>query len=143
VAKVFLVSDARTILDDLSSALDDGVDDLLEVRSGAEVRRLVEKDPPDLVVTDCQVGNMGGIAVCLDLKLEESGGRAPFVPVLLLLDRRADVHLARRSGAEGWLVKPLDPLRLRRAAGALLEGGTFHDESFKPVPSLASVPAGH
>ena len=33
----------------------------------------------------------------------------------MLLDRRPDVFLARRSGAEGWMVKPLDPLRLRRA----------------------------
>ena len=33
----------------------------------------------------------------------------------MLLDRRADVYLARRSGAEGWLIKPLDPLRLKRA----------------------------
>jgi DNA-binding response OmpR family regulator len=54
--------------------------------------------------------------------------------VLMLLDRRADVFLARRSGAEGWLVKPLDPRRIRRATTALLDGGTYHDESFQPVP---------
>ena len=47
------------------------------------------------------------------------------MPVLMLLDRRPDVFLARRSGAEGWLVKPLDPLRLRRAVTALLDGGTY------------------
>lgn len=117
--------------------LDDGEHEIRELSSGAAVRRNVEADPPDLVVTDCQVGNMGGIAICMDLKLEESGGRLPYVPVLILLDRRADVFLARRSGAEGWLVKPLDPLRLRRAAQALLNDETYEDESFKPVPSLA------
>jgi DNA-binding NarL/FixJ family response regulator len=52
---------------------------------------------------------------------------------LILLDRRADVFLARRSAAEGWLVKPLDPIRIRRASRAVLEGGTFHDESYKPL----------
>ena len=46
----------------------------------------------------------------------------------MLLDRRPDVFLARRSGAEGWLVKPLDPLRLRRADAALLDGGTYYDD---------------
>jgi hypothetical protein len=43
----------------------------------------------------------------------------------MLLDRAADMHLARRSGAEGWLVKPLDALRLRRAADALVAGGRY------------------
>ena len=33
----------------------------------------------------------------------------------MLLDRRADVHLAKRSAADGWLIKPLDPLILQRA----------------------------
>ena len=45
----------------------------------------------------------------------------------MLLDRIADVHLAKRSGADGWLVKPLDPLRLRRAVRAVLRGDTYHE----------------
>jgi DNA-binding NarL/FixJ family response regulator len=53
--------------------------------------------------------------------------------VLILLDRRADVFIAKECDAEGWLVKPLDPLRLRKAAAALLDGGTYFDESYKPV----------
>ena len=41
---------------------------------------------------------------------------------LMLLDRQADVFLAKRSGADGWVVKPLDAFTLRRAAVAILEG---------------------
>jgi DNA-binding response OmpR family regulator len=58
----------------------------------------------------------------------------------MLLDRRPDVFLARRSEADGWLVKPLDPIRLRRAITALLAGGRYEDESFRP-PEVADVPA--
>ncbi len=133
MAVVLLVSDSDSVLDELRSALEDGETDIREVRSGEAVRKTVEDDPPDLVITDLQVGNMGGMAVCLDLRLEESGDRVPHVPVIVLLDRRADVFLAKRSAAEGWLVKPLDPLRIRRAAWAVLEGGTFFDESYRPV----------
>jgi hypothetical protein len=43
----------------------------------------------------------------------------------MLLDRQADVHMARRSGADGWLIKPLDALRLRRASKAIAGGGCF------------------
>jgi two-component system nitrate/nitrite response regulator NarL len=53
----------------------------------------------------------------------------PHFPVLMLLDRSADLFLARRSMADGWLVKPLDAFRLRRAAEALLAGGEYHADA--------------
>lgn len=138
MAKIVLVSDARTVLEDLRAVVDDGVNDIVELTDGAEVRAAAMDDPPDLVIADSQIQSMGGFAVCLDLKLEESGGRLPAIPVLVLLDRRADVFLARRATAEGFLVKPLDPLRLRKAVRALLEGGTYEDASYRPL----TVPAG-
>lgn len=134
---ILIVADAATVLAEVRSALENDDTDIREVRSGAAVRDEVEAEPPDLLITDLQVGSMGGAAICYDLRLEESGDRQYHVPVLILLDRRADVFIAKHAGAEGWLVKPLDPLRLRKAAAALLEGGTYHDESYKPV-SLAS-----
>ena len=136
---VLIVSDSESVLEELRSALEDDETDIEELRAGEDVRLAVEQDPPDLVITDLQVGNMGGLAICLDLHLEESGGRIPHVPVVILLDRRADVFLARRAAAEGWLVKPLDPIRIRRAARAVLDGGTFHDESYKPLPLVADL----
>lgn len=139
MAVVLLVSDSESVIDELRSALEDGETEIREVHTGEEVRKAVEADAPDLVITDLQVGNMGGMAVCLDLRLEESGGRIPHIPCIVLLDRRADVFLARRSAAEGWLVKPLDPLRIRRAAWAVLEDGTFFDESYRPVALPADV----
>jgi len=57
---------------------------------------------------------MGAMAICLELRHLESYGAADPVSVLMLLDRRPDVFLARRSGAEGFVVKPLDPQRMRQ-----------------------------
>jgi DNA-binding response OmpR family regulator len=62
------------------------------------------------------------MAVTMDLRLDESDGRVPHVKVLMLLDRKADVHLAKRSAADGWIVKPFDPLALKRAVKLVLEG---------------------
>ncbi len=106
------------------------------VTSGPEVVAFAAAESPDLVIVDMQMGNMGGMAVCLELRLQESYDAIDHIPVLMLLDRRPDVFLARRSGAEGWLVKPIDPLRMRRAVRALLDDGTFYDDSFTPVPVL-------
>ncbi len=138
---IVVVSDAPSVRAEVTSVVDDPETTILEVRSGAEVRPVVAEHEPDLVIVDLQMDSMGGMAVCLDLRLEASYGNLPDVPVLMLLDRRPDVFLAKRSGAEGWIVKPLDPIRLRRAVAALLSGDTYHDESFQPMPVLVAPPA--
>ena len=74
------------------------------------------------------------------LRLDESGGLLPHVKVLMLLDRVADVYLAQRSGAEGWLIKPLDALRLKRAALAVTNGDTVQEGVPNRVSAAASVP---
>src|SRR5665213_2901399 len=130
MAQIVLISDASVVLDELLAVVDDGEHGITSLRSADHLRATVNELQPDLVITDCQIQNMGGIAICHDLKLEESGGRLPAVPVLILLDRRADVFLANRSGAEGYLIKPLDPIRLRRSVESLLSGGTYHDDSY-------------
>ncbi|HLH27553.1 MAG TPA: response regulator [Acidimicrobiales bacterium] len=137
---ILVASDAPSVRAEVAGTLSRPEVTIREVRSGPEVMAAVLEDLPDLVVVDLQMGNMGGMAVCLELRLEASYGRIGHVPVLMLLDRRADVFLARRAGAEGWVVKPLDPIRLRRAVEALLAGGTYHDESYQPVP-VVSAPA--
>jgi len=73
------------------------------------------------------------------LRLDASAGNAPDIPILVLLDRVADVHLAKRSGANGWLVKPLDPLRLRRAVRTIIAGGTY-TEGLPPAPAEENTP---
>ena len=140
--RVIIAADSRSVLADLRAVLEDGETEIVEVQDGAVVREAVAEDDTDLVIADFQVGNMGAMAICLDLRLEESGGRLDRVPVLLLCDRRADVVLAKRSSADGYLVKPLDPIRLRKAITALLEGRTYHDESYRPVPTVVGTAAG-
>ncbi len=104
---------------DVAAVVGEPDTDIVEVDTGYAVAPAVDEHEPDLVIVDLQMGNMGGMAVCLELRLEESYGNLPHVPVLMLLDRRPDVFLAKRSGAEGWIVKPLDPIRLRKATTAL------------------------
>lgn len=133
MADVLIASDSPELRASVRSVLDHAKGQVREVESGPEVVHAVAEALPSLVVLDFQIGSMGGMATCLELRLEESGGRLEHVPVLLLLDRRADVYLAKRALADGWLIKPLDPIRLRRAIKTLLSGQPFHDESFKPV----------
>jgi CheY-like chemotaxis protein len=139
VPTVIVASDAPSLRKELVAQISDPDTTVVQAASGPDAIAAV-RDDVDLLVVDMQMGNMGAIAVCLELRLEESYNDIDHVPVLILLDRRPDVFLARRAGAEGWLVKPLDPLALRRAVAALLAGGTYRDESYKPVPVLVGSP---
>jgi len=141
VSAIVVASDAAFLRREVAAVASGPGIEIREVESGREVIASAHKDPPDLVVVDLQMGNMGGMAVCLELRLQESYGDLPHIPVLMLLDRRPDVHLARRSDAEGWLVKPLDPLRLRRAVREILDGGEYFDDSYQPVPVLVDADA--
>jgi DNA-binding response OmpR family regulator len=132
---VLLATDADRTFDEVEAALGAPDTVVYRVRAGVDVLPAIDEVAPDLVILDLQIGNMGGMATCMAIRQEEEAERVPITAVLMLLDRAADVFLAKRSDVDGWLIKPLDAFRLRRAARALLDGGTFHEPS-----GLAATP---
>lgn len=124
---ILLATDAQWVLDEVHAALGTPETSFVVCSDGRDVANVVKQRTPDLAVLDLQCGSMGAMAITMDLRLDHSDGRSPLVPVLMLLDRVADVHLAKRSGAQGWLIKPLDSLRLRRAATAVAAGEKWHE----------------
>ncbi len=135
VTTVLLATDSDHLYLDVDAALARENTNVLRVRAGSDVLPACRAKFPDLVLLDLQIGNMGGVATSLGLKQEQESRRLPAFPVGLLLDRSVDSFLASQSRADGWLVKPLDPLRLRKLATALLTGGTHHEP--EPVDTPA------
>jgi DNA-binding response OmpR family regulator len=124
VPNLLLATDADYVFDEVDAALG-GPHAVHRVRAGADVLPAVRKVDPAVVLLDLQIGNMGGIAACLNLRLEERAGRVEPRKILMLLDREADIFLAQRAESDGWLIKPLDAFRLRRAVQAVLDAGTY------------------
>jgi DNA-binding response OmpR family regulator len=140
VVHILLATDADWIVDEVTAALG-GPDTTFTVcRDGRAVTGVVAERDVDLAVLDLQVGSMGGMAIAMALRLDESGGTLPHVPILMLLDRRADVYLAQRSGADGWLIKPMDALRMKRAVLAIRAGETY-TEGIPAEPTETSAVA--
>ncbi len=137
--KILLVADTPSVTDELESALGTINYEFIKVDDGRYTRNAVKTHLPDLVIVDMQVGSMGGMAICLDLRLEESGGRLPSSKVLMIVDRRADIFLARRSSANGYLIKPLDSIRIRKAVVEILSNQNFEDPSFAPTETTPAV----
>lgn len=122
---VLLATDADWVFDEVDAALGNEETTVHRVRAGVDVVGACVELSPDLIVLDLQIGNMGGMAAAMAVRHEQEAGRLDDAAILMLLDRGPDVFLARRSDADGWLIKPLDAFRLRRAAAALVEGGAW------------------
>jgi CheY-like chemotaxis protein len=120
---ILVATDSGHLVDDVTAALGGPDVSFTICGEGRLVSDLVADGGTDLVVCDMQIGSKGGMAVTMDLRLDESAGRLPRVNVLLLLDRAPDIHLAKRCAADAYLVKPLDPLSIKRGAAAAIAAG--------------------
>jgi DNA-binding response OmpR family regulator len=134
VPNLLLATDADYVYDEVDAALG-GPYTVHRVRAGADVLPAVRQIDPVVVLLDLQIGNMGGMATCLNLRLEERAGRVDARKIVMLLDREADIFLAQRAESDGWLIKPLDAFRLRRAVKAVLDSGTYTEGLPAAVPA--------
>ena len=136
---ILIATDAQWVLNEIQAVFGSSSTTIQVVTNGRLVSPAVAERTPDIAILDMQVGSMGGMAITMDLRLDYSSGALPNVPILMLLDREADVHMARRSGANGWIIKPLDALRLRKAVNAIAAGGCYAEGVPVPEPIVEEV----
>jgi two-component system KDP operon response regulator KdpE len=112
---VLVVADGSWVLNEVRSAL--SVDDFRveEIGDPRLVEDRLEESMVDAVVVDMQVGSMGGMAVVRAVRQATDPTDRP--RLVLLLDRSADAFLARRAGADAFVMKPINPSELRAALG--------------------------
>jgi len=118
-----VVNDARVAFGEADYILDVQDDPRLAVEAWRERRH-------QIVVTDLQVGSMGGMAIIRAVRAAAAvdGEAAPVT--VLLLDRSVDSFLAGRAGADAWVHKPFQALDLRATVAALLgERASVPDDS--------------
>ncbi len=77
--KVLLVDDESEIRALLKLALEANGYRVSEAESGAQAKRRVEEDTPDLIISDLHLDDIDGLDLIQDLK-----ARLPHVPVILL-----------------------------------------------------------
>lgn len=123
---LLLATESDSLTDQIEASLAD-LAALHRVRSGADVLPAISEIDPALVLLDSQIGNMGGMAACLAVRQREEMGDLGRRSILLLLDRGVDTFVAREAGADGWLVKPLDALAVRKACKSVLTAAAAVD----------------
>lgn len=79
----------------------------VDAANGLEALRLAEKEEPDVVIADETTEPYGAFGLARELKMMPRPPR-----VVVLLERAQDSWLARWSGADHWLLRPVDPFEL-------------------------------
>lgn len=106
--------------------LDDSFELVADAADGPTGIKITHELKPDIVLLDLNMKGMDGITVLRKLKREIPES---VVIMLTVSDSESDIVAALRSGADGYLLKDMEPeeilLKLHRA----LEGQTVLDES--------------
>ena len=80
--------------------------------NGMMALKIVEKQPPDLILLDIRMPQMDGFEVCRKLKANDASADIPVV--FLTGERDAETEAdALAAGAAGYITKPINPDALR------------------------------
>lgn len=134
--KILVAAQAPWICEQLVGGLSSQDVEVKCVHDGALVRNELISYEPDVLIADMQSGNMGGIAVAIDARMEAEEERCKDVAIILLLDREADRLLAERANADATMVKPIDIFvlaKLVRDLGAHIENAREHEHELEEI----------
>jgi two-component system, chemotaxis family, chemotaxis protein CheY len=107
VKKVLIVDDSETIRQQLSRALSDAGFMVVEASDGLDgLERVARHDDLSLIILDVNMPRLNGLDMLDQLKERPE---AAHVPVLILTTeaQQALIERAKRSGARGWIIKPV------------------------------------
>src|SRR5512137_3156246 len=116
--RILVVDDEGNARQALKDILTEEGYELMEAADGEDALQLMQSFAPAAVLADVRMPRMDGITLLQ--KAREQGSDAVFVMMTAFASVEAAVE-AMRAGAENYLVKPLDNLRLQRDTQNLRE----------------------
>ena len=132
--KILVAAQAPWIQDQIRGGLSSKEIQVECVSEGSLVREKLVEYEPDVLIADMQSGNMGGIAVTLDARMEAEEQRCKDVAIIVLLDRQADRLLAERANVDATMIKPIDIFVLEKLVNELGE----HIKNDRKSPAVKS-----
>jgi DNA-binding response OmpR family regulator len=117
MARILLVEDDAALVDVLALAFEDAGHAFLSAADGREGLARIERDAPELVVSDVNMPRMDGFALCRRLRAAGS-----LVPLILLTSRDGEIDqaLGLELGADDYVIKPFSTRVLLARVNALL-----------------------
>lgn len=119
---ILIVDDSPTMLMSLQNSLEIAGFQVISAGDGAiALDKLKNGAKPDLIITDINMPNMGGIEL---IGKTRSLGGFRFIPILALTteSQQATRDEAKKLGATGWLLKPVSGTDLTKIIKQVLPG---------------------
>jgi DNA-binding response OmpR family regulator len=117
---VLLVADIPWVVDSVRAALSQPAYEITVLDDPRAATAVWKEHHHDVVITDLQVGSMGGMAVVRAVRDAANAEAATAPATAILGDRDADGFLAGRAGADVWLRKPFGGFELLEAVERLI-----------------------
>jgi DNA-binding NarL/FixJ family response regulator len=123
--RVLLADDHRLVLEGVKHALerDDGFQVVATTHSGAEVADLVARHRPDIVLMDLRMPGVDGLQALDQIRARDKTTK---VVILSASERPDEIQAARSRGADGFVLKSVNPGDLPSALRQVHEGTVFH-----------------
>ncbi len=118
MAIVLIVDDEESFRSALAALLSDIGYEVRVASNGGQALEMVDKEVPDLVISDIQMPVVGGPELCRRLK---DAPATAGVPVILMSGHTASI--ADRGGADAWVNKPFEPVEIEALITACLSQG--------------------
>jgi DNA-binding response OmpR family regulator len=110
-AKVLIIDDDITMLELLKRGLC-GLGYAVETaENDSEMRRILEKLRPDIILMDVSMPGIDGISLCREMRRSPGLTDIPILMLSAFSDEKT-VHDAMLFGANGFLCKPCEPAKL-------------------------------
>ena len=124
--RVLIVEDEPDIRDLLAFHLEREGYHVTRSRTGADALRQVRARPPDLILLDLMLPELGGLDVCRRLRQDP---RTASVPIVMLTARGEEVDriLGLELGADDYIVKPFSPKEVVARVRAVLRRAGARD----------------
>ncbi|MBN1218255.1 MAG: response regulator [Anaerolineae bacterium] len=124
---VLIVDDESLTCDMLKAILmPEGYDTILAT-SGTEALKVVEQQPPDIILLDVMMPDIDGLEVCRRLKANKRWQHIPII-LVTVLDSTEDLVNGLDAGADDFVNKPVNGVELRARIRSLLRLKEQYDE---------------
>ncbi|WP_258104187.1 hybrid sensor histidine kinase/response regulator transcription factor [Marinoscillum sp. MHG1-6] len=80
---------------------------VLTARDGEEALKMIQDNPPDLIISDVMMPKMNGRQLCMNIKSNVETSHIPFI-LLTGLESKEHIKQGFESGADDYIVKPFE-----------------------------------
>lgn len=109
--KILVADDSTTIVEMIKTALEQENFKVITASDGQEALDRAYQESPNLILLDVEMPKINGYLVCKRLKGDSKTKNIPII-LLTVKDKESDRQWGLGMGADEYLIKPFDPIKL-------------------------------